>query len=325
MTNPVFILSLPRSGSTLLQRMLAVHPEIATSPEPWILLPLAYVIKGNGAYSEYGQTLCVKATDGFCRRLPEGMDDYRTAIRLFADHLYQAAGQDSRYFVDKTPRYHLIATELLDIFPDAKFIFLYRNPMAILSSIISTWQYPHIFRVDLYAGLDSLLTAASSSVETACFVKYEDLVAEPEKQISRACEYLDVDPQPSMWSDFGRIEIPVGEFGNPRRRNGSSLEDDSVIGTSRLDAWKAELSMNPIRRALALRYLKWIGQSRLERMGYSMEEIWESLRAAPVGLRDVSTDVAGCIRGIISVTFETHIARDKLAKVPAFNMMYTHR
>ena len=35
---PLF-LSLPRSGSTLLQRILGSHDAVATSPEPWLLLP----------------------------------------------------------------------------------------------------------------------------------------------------------------------------------------------------------------------------------------------------------------------------------------------
>ena len=37
---PIFIFSAPRSGSTLLQRVLAAHTQVATASEPWILLPL---------------------------------------------------------------------------------------------------------------------------------------------------------------------------------------------------------------------------------------------------------------------------------------------
>ena len=34
----VFLLSLPRSGSTLLQRLLAAHPQVHTVAEPWLML-----------------------------------------------------------------------------------------------------------------------------------------------------------------------------------------------------------------------------------------------------------------------------------------------
>jgi hypothetical protein len=39
---PIFLLLLPCSGSTLAQRILAAHEGIATTSEPWILLPYLY-------------------------------------------------------------------------------------------------------------------------------------------------------------------------------------------------------------------------------------------------------------------------------------------
>ena len=48
---PVFLLSLPRSGSTLLQRLLAVSPEVATAPEPWFLLPLVQSTRATGTHN----------------------------------------------------------------------------------------------------------------------------------------------------------------------------------------------------------------------------------------------------------------------------------
>ena len=36
---PLFLLSLPRSGSTLVQRVLARSPQIATASETWLLMP----------------------------------------------------------------------------------------------------------------------------------------------------------------------------------------------------------------------------------------------------------------------------------------------
>ena len=42
---PVFIFSLPRSGSTLLQRVLTGHSEISSFAEPHFLLPLVGIIK----------------------------------------------------------------------------------------------------------------------------------------------------------------------------------------------------------------------------------------------------------------------------------------
>ncbi|MFW6066259.1 MAG: sulfotransferase, partial [Planctomycetota bacterium] len=40
--SPLILFSLPRSGSTLLQRMLSLHGRIASTAEPWLLIPQLY-------------------------------------------------------------------------------------------------------------------------------------------------------------------------------------------------------------------------------------------------------------------------------------------
>ncbi len=49
------------------------------------------------------------------------------------------ADNGETYFLDKTPRYYLIIPEIAQIFPDAKFIFLFRNPLQVISSVMKTW------------------------------------------------------------------------------------------------------------------------------------------------------------------------------------------
>lgn len=137
---PIFVFSLPRSGSTLLQRILGGHPEIVTTSEPWILLPFLYVLKESGLFSEYGHSGCYKAVGDFFDGFPNGKDDYLKEVNCFTKKLYQKyINNEEKYFVDKTPRYSLIVDEIITTFPEAKVIFLWRNPLAIISSIIDTW------------------------------------------------------------------------------------------------------------------------------------------------------------------------------------------
>ena len=63
---PIFLFSLPRSGSTLAQRIIASHAEIATTAEPWLLLPCLYALRHGGVYAEYSQATAVKAIRDFC-------------------------------------------------------------------------------------------------------------------------------------------------------------------------------------------------------------------------------------------------------------------
>ena len=88
---PLFLLSLPRSGSTLAQRILAAHQDIATASEPWILLPYLYTLRERGVYAEYNHRVLVRAVEDFCEVLPHGRDDYVAEIRELAVRLYRKA------------------------------------------------------------------------------------------------------------------------------------------------------------------------------------------------------------------------------------------
>src|SRR2546430_873315 len=132
---PIFLMSLPRSGSTLLQRLIAAHPQIATTSEPWVLLPVLSALRYSSSYADYSHSDASAAIADFCASLPSGDQSYFEAVRTFALELYaHASPRDAMYFLDKTPRYHLIAEELSRTFPDAKYVFLWRHPLSIVAS-----------------------------------------------------------------------------------------------------------------------------------------------------------------------------------------------
>ena len=59
----------------------------------------------------------VQAVEDFCREL--GIDDYFEEMRTFALRLYaKATNGAARYFLDKTPRYHLVVDEVIRLFPE---------------------------------------------------------------------------------------------------------------------------------------------------------------------------------------------------------------
>lgn len=76
---PIFVFSLPRAGSTLVQRVLTAHPNIQSTAEPWILLPLVYSLKTDGIYTEYAQCIGSMAIHDFVAELPNGKADYYAA------------------------------------------------------------------------------------------------------------------------------------------------------------------------------------------------------------------------------------------------------
>ena len=77
--------------------------------------------------------------------------------------LYEQAAGGATWFVDKTPRYHLVVDEIMELFPDARFVFLWRHPLAVAASMIESFGRGHWnldrYGVDLYGGVDRLVAA----------------------------------------------------------------------------------------------------------------------------------------------------------------------
>ena len=76
----IFLFSLPRSGSTLLQRLIASHPQVATVSEPWLVLPYLYTLRGRGIYAEFDYKTSSTAIQDFCEELPNGPEEYLLAL-----------------------------------------------------------------------------------------------------------------------------------------------------------------------------------------------------------------------------------------------------
>lgn len=185
MKSPIFLFSLPRSGSTLLQRVLMSHQDIASVAEPWILLPYINSIKLEGTLSDYSHITSSNAINDFINNLPNKDMDYYELLGDFLQSLYtKQCSKHEKYFLDKTPRYYNIIPEINKIYPNAKFIFLFRNPLHILSSIIETWCVGeldglYIYHRDLYHGPKLLAEGYSILKNKAFSLQYEEFIKNP--------------------------------------------------------------------------------------------------------------------------------------------------
>ena len=285
---PVFLFSLPRSGSTLIQRVLALHSQIDTVSEPWILLPYLYSLKKEGICAEYGHFMLQEAVSDFCNKLPNGQEDYLAEMRMFVLNLYRhASSSNSIYFLDKTPRYHLIVNEVFQLFPQEKYIFLWRHPLALIASIIDTWADGkwNLFRyeVDLFQGLGNLIDAYSRNQDISYSLRYEDFLLNQEDELKKIYQYLDL---PSDLS-FRLTDVPElkGRWGNPPK-----AKKYKTLSKDPLNKWKATLS-NPLRKAWCKKYLMWIGKDRLKIMSYELDELLDELTTIPTDFRSVHSDM----------------------------------
>ena len=308
---PIFILSLPRSGSTLLQRVLASHHSISSVSEPWFLLPMLYPLRENGVYAEYSHALVQQALKDLFVELPAGREDYLAAVRRAALEIYgKLADEQSVYFVDKTPRYHLITDEIFRAFPDGKVIFLWRNPLSVIASILERWGGGkwclHRNRIDLYTGLENLVVASRQHAGRSLSVKYENLVLNPQQELQRIALYLGL--------EAGALgELPLaklsGELGDP-----GDWREGERINTNSLKKWEDVLG-NPFRKAWCRRYLNWVGRKRLESMGYDKEELNRGLGASKTGARYLISDLIRSTYGVAYCALDIPFLKDKLSSL----------
>lgn len=270
----IFLISQPRAGSTLLQKILGSHSAIHTCSEPWVALHPLFGLRESGIATDYGARLALIGVNDFLEHLPEGQEAWWEAVRLMLGHLYSRAlapsGKD--YFLDKTPRYYLILPELRRVFPRARFVFLLRNPVAVLASAIEAWAWDDCpqalrrFRHDLSVA-PSCIVEAMRAMPDACTVRYEDLAAGPIASISALCRRLGLPFEPSM-VEYGNS--PAGQalyrFGD----TGTVYRESRPV-SERIDRWKQTLQ-SPIRQAWAHGYIRSLGAPLFTALGYDYDE-----------------------------------------------------
>lgn len=321
---PIFILSLPRCGSTLLQRMLSMHDDICTAAEPWLLLPLVYSTKREGVYSVYGHRSLVSAVEDFYSELPGGKKTYWDEIRCFSNNLYKLRcnKKNAEYFLDKTPRYHLIVNELFEIFPDAKFIFLWRNPLAVVSSIMKTWGKGkwNIYRynIDIYSGMESLMKAYEDNKDKCLSVNYENILQNPAVELARIQEYIGAQKNNGLDKMFLQAKLD-GRMGDPNR-----FGQSRGIDTESLDKWSSEMT-NPIRKKWAISYLNWITPERLEMIGYNSEDIISKLSKVNTNFKYLFSDSMRFMFGCIYSIVEPHVLKHKFLSLKNGKRLYSLR
>jgi len=320
---PLFIFSLPRSGSTLSQRILAAHKDIATVSESHILLPYLFTLKNEGVYSEYNHQYTVRGIKTFCLSMPNGVDDYLAEIRTFVLRLYAKTVPDNaKYFVDKAGAYHLVVEDIIRLFPEGKFIFLWRNPLAVVSSLMQSWYYGRwkIYKdeIRLFKGIEQLVHAYQKYSNQVHMMRYEDLITNPYDEWEKVFKYLGLSFDPTVLTGFSQVHLKGNIADQPGMKRYHSLSQEP------LEKWKTALA-NPVRKAWCYRYLKWIGRERLAIMGYDLDSLLAEIDAIPFSLHFLGSDFWHIPYGVVYRVFEGSILKHKLVALRSGNRVYAHR
>lgn len=271
--NLIFLVSQPRSGSTLLQRILAGHEGIATTSEPWIALHPLYALRDKGVQTEYDWGDAREGLRAFLKESGLDENDYRAQIASFLLALYNRGREEvgALYFLDKTPRYYNIIPEISQLFPGAKFILLFRNPLAVLNSILKTWVRDDLWKLnrfssDLLEAPQKLLEAARRLPERSVTLRFEDLVERPEATLKRICAFLGITYSETLLTYGNRAgrQWRLGDTDGIDKYDSPNIEP--------LESWKKGFETQQMRH-LAHAYISQLGSSAIEAMGYRVEEM----------------------------------------------------
>jgi hypothetical protein len=288
----LFVIGAPRSGTTMLERMLSAHSMVQGGPEPHLLTPLAHLgVWAKVDKAPYDHILAAQAQKGFVAQLPRGEADYWDACRAYCDTLYgrhmEACGEGRAICLDKTPAYALILPFMQKVFPDGKFVVLTRHPIAMFSSFANSF-FDGDYRVanehnPLINRYVPALAAFLRQTDTPyVHVRYEDLVKDPETHFQRICEYIGI-PYEAEAIDYGKAD---GDGGGKVK----GLGDPIGVGqhtrptTASVKKWVAELATDAEKRKLIERALAAVDPADLETIGYPPAKIWKPLEEAGDGV-----------------------------------------
>lgn len=268
----IFLISLPRSGSTMLQRMLGAHTQIYTRSEPWLMLHPMSAFKGAELEANYGHGLAAQGTKDFF----SGLDDDNPESIYFSGigdaylKFYQRylAESGKTLFLDKTPRYFLVFDELQMAFPNAKFVILKRNPLAVLSSVMDTWVEGDYYKLSSYkVDLDdgaAFFGRDFSHFDNCYELTYEELAEKPKETMNDLCRFLDIDFEEST-VNYGQAKQDKWSFGDQ-----GVVYQKSHPDKSHANRWIAGLSSG-IKRQFLSDYLERLGAEKFVSIGYDYD------------------------------------------------------
>ncbi len=239
--DPIFVLGLPRAGSTLLEQILSSHSLIDGTLELPNILSLVNSFRRDGRLT---------GEDRYPRVLEELMaDDFRSFGESYINDT-KMHREGAPFFVDKMPNNFRHIGLIKLILPNAKIIDARRHPMACcFSGFKQLFAEGQEFSNDLeYAGLYYRDYISLMDFWQKVFpgqillVEYEDVVANLDRSVKRILDYCDL-PFEKTCLDFHKTERAV--------RTPSSEQVRQPIFKEGLEQWRHfEEHLGPLKEAL---------------------------------------------------------------------------
>lgn len=219
---PIFIVGMPRSGSTLLDRMISAHPDVAPAGEINDFLRQLHRSANVPPSGHAGMHRVLERLDR--------VDPDELGRRYLEQTAWRAGGR--RYFVDKLPINVQLVPLIRRALPHAPILHLVRDPMDVCFSNyramfgdVSPWCNELTWVAHFHACYARIVDAWREGYPEAMIdISYADLVADPESVLRKlmcdcdlsfdeACLHPERNPFPVMTPSAAQVREPLNRRG----------------------------------------------------------------------------------------------------------------
>jgi hypothetical protein len=236
---PIFIVGLPRTGTTLTERILASHSQVESLGETLFLQMVLRRESGVASVDNMNPAMIEAVADKDMGIIAKG---YLDAVR------YRLG--EPPYFIEKLPFNFLYLGFIARAWPEARIVHLVRNPMDACFSMykqVFTWAYKFSYSLEslarYYVAHDRLARHWKSVLgDRLVEVRYEELVADQEGQTRRLLDRLGLEFEEACLQ-FDRNEAPS--------TTASSVQVREKVHSGSVLRWKRfERQLEPLREHL---------------------------------------------------------------------------
>ena len=238
---PIFVLGMPRSGTSLIEQIIASHPGVHGAGELNHLSTITHrSVEGPKGAQGYPENV-LYLTPAACRAMA---DEYLACLQRYAP--------TTTRITDKMPGNFVVIGLIHALLPQAKIIHVERNPIdTCLSCYTKLFRHGQFFSYDLtelghfYANYRRIMAHWRSVLPAGSWldVRYESFVSELESEARKLIAYCDLEWDPACL-DFYTIKRQV--------RTASLTQVRKPIYTSSVERWRRlESELAPLINVLS--------------------------------------------------------------------------
>jgi len=261
-SGPLFVVSMWRSGSSLLYALLNKHPQVGLMFEADLALLRPLFSKPGGwqdwvrRWEFWNQALTrhqLRAED-----IPAGGTGFRNAFTLV--HRQYARRKGATIWGDKSPNYYDRLNQIAETFPDARFIIVWRDPADTISSMVRAGRLGSAYFGRKGSALRGLLGCRVLKQQCGTLVSqgkpvlqlhYEDLVNQTATVMREVCGFLQISYTDDLSSLQGADRSAIYDYGS---KHHALVKGDQIVSAPRPDAIEPAL-----RRKIAGYVARWQG------------------------------------------------------------------